>query len=116
MCHRLHLSGAGRVHAGPDESEIRGGQIPAKSNLLRAAGLEYVPSTDEDVCCGFGGSYSVDFPEISAEILKQKLDSVKKCGADVLVTDCPGCVLQIEGEHAQTRQSYPGEAHGRSRS
>jgi len=39
----------------------------------------------------------VDFPEISAEILKQKLDSVEKCGADVLVTDCPGCVLQLKG-------------------
>jgi len=65
--------------------------------LMEIAGLTYVPSANEEVCCGFGGSYSVDFPEISAEILKQKLDGVTKSGADILVTDCPGCVLQLRG-------------------
>jgi iron-sulfur cluster protein len=65
--------------------------------LIEIAGLTYVPSADEEVCCGFGGSYSVDFPEISAEILRQKLDSVTQSGADILVTDCPGCVLQLRG-------------------
>jgi Fe-S oxidoreductase len=65
--------------------------------LIEAAGHHYVPSRDEDVCCGFGGSYSIDFPEISAEILKKKLDNVAASGADTLVTDCPGCVLQLRG-------------------
>lgn len=65
--------------------------------LLETAGLDYVPCKDEDVCCGFGGSYSLEFPEISAEILRQKLDNVEKTGAGVLVTDCPGCVLQLRG-------------------
>ncbi len=65
--------------------------------LLEVAGLNYVPCADEDVCCGFGGSYSVDFPEISAEILKQKLAGVLESGADILASDCPGCVLQLRG-------------------
>ena len=65
--------------------------------VLRNAGLEYAPVRDEDVCCGFGGSYSVDFPEISAETVKRKLDFVEESGAEVLVTDCPGCVLQLRG-------------------
>lgn len=65
--------------------------------LIQKAGYTYVPSKDEDVCCGFGGSYSVDFPEISAEILKKKLDNVVASGAEILVTDCPGCVLQLRG-------------------
>ncbi len=65
--------------------------------LLTDAGLEYAPAEDEDACCGFGGSYSVDFPEISSEILKRKLDNVEKTGAEVLVTDCPGCVMQLRG-------------------
>ena len=65
--------------------------------LLTRAGLEYVPARDEDVCCGFGGSFSVDFPMLSAEILKEKLDHVEATGAEVLVTDCPGCVLQLQG-------------------
>jgi iron-sulfur cluster protein len=65
--------------------------------LIEIAGLNYVPSQDEDVCCGFGGSYSVDFPEISAEILKKKLDCIDQSQAEMLVTDCPGCVLQLRG-------------------
>jgi iron-sulfur cluster protein len=73
------------------------GVIQEPRKLLEIAGLNYVPSSDEDVCCGFGGSYSVDFPEISAEILKKKLDRVEQTHADLLVTDCPGCVLQLRG-------------------
>jgi Fe-S oxidoreductase len=65
--------------------------------LLGIAGLEYVKSKDEEVCCGFGGSFSVDFPEISAELLRRKLDGAESTGAEVLVTDCPGCVLQLRG-------------------
>jgi iron-sulfur cluster protein len=65
--------------------------------LIQKAGYIYAPSKDEDVCCGFGGSYSVDFPEISSEILKKKLDNVEASGADILVTDCPGCVMQLSG-------------------
>jgi len=73
------------------------GVIDQPRELIASSGHAYVPSEDEDVCCGFGGSYSVDFPEISAEILKKKLDNVEASGADILVTDCPGCVLQLRG-------------------
>jgi len=65
--------------------------------LIQLAGYTYVRSKDEDVCCGFGGSYSIDFPEISSEILKKKLDNVEDTAAELLVTDCPGCVLQLRG-------------------
>lgn len=65
--------------------------------LLATAGFEYVPTEDEDVCCGFGGSFSIDFPEISAELLKRKLDHLESATADIIVTDCPGCVLQLRG-------------------
>jgi len=65
--------------------------------LIRLAGHAYIPSRDEDVCCGFGGSYSVDFPEISAAILKKKLDTIEAADAELLVTDCPGCVMQLRG-------------------
>ncbi len=69
----------------------------APKELLREAGYDYRPYEDEEVCCGFGGSYSLDFPELSAAILERKLGQVEGTGADILVTDCPGCVLQLEG-------------------
>ncbi len=73
------------------------GVAEAPRKLIALAGHTYVPSKNEDVCCGFGGSYSVDFPEISAQILSKKLDHVEHTNAQVLVTDCPGCVLQLRG-------------------
>ena len=69
----------------------------APRKLIETAGYEYVQADGEEVCCGFGGSYSVDFPEISSRILDKKLTNVEKTGANRLVTDCPGCVLQLKG-------------------
>jgi iron-sulfur cluster protein len=65
--------------------------------LLALAGLDYRPATDEDVCCGMAGSFSLDFPELSAALLERKLNNVEATGAELLVTDCPGCVLQLKG-------------------
>ncbi|MDR3176720.1 MAG: LUD domain-containing protein [Desulfovibrio sp.] len=65
-------------------------------DLIRAAG-EYKESPEEDVCCGFGGTYSVKFPEISSRLLQKKLDNLESSGAGLLVTDCPGCVMQLRG-------------------
>ena len=73
------------------------GVVEAPRQLIELAGYTYVASKNEDVCCGFGGSYSVDFPEISAEILNKKLDHVGNTNAQILTTDCPGCVLQLRG-------------------
>jgi Fe-S oxidoreductase len=64
---------------------------------LIADAAEYVPCEEEEVCCGFGGTYSAKFPEISAQILDKKLEHVKETGADRLVVDCPGCVMQLRG-------------------
>ncbi len=65
--------------------------------LLARCNLDYVAAKDEDVCCGFSGSFSMDFPEISAELLNRKLHNIEGTGAQVVVTDCPGCVLQLRG-------------------
>ena len=65
--------------------------------LLQIAGTDYLPAADEEVCCGFSGSYSVDFPEMSALLLERKLENLTATGADLFVTDCPGCIMQLRG-------------------
>jgi Fe-S oxidoreductase len=52
---------------------------------------------DCDKCCGIGGSYSLKYPEISREVLKNKIENIKATEARTVVVDCPGCRLQIEG-------------------
>ncbi|SHN69059.1 L-lactate dehydrogenase (quinone) large subunit LdhH [Desulfovibrio litoralis] len=69
----------------------------APRNMIKDSGASYVPTAEEEVCCGFGGSYSVKFPEISAANLERKLNQYEAAGATTLVTDCPGCVLQLRG-------------------
>ena len=68
----------------------------APRELIKDA-AQYVPCEEEEVCCGFGGTYSAKFPEISAQLLEKKLNHVADTGAHTLVVDCPGCVMQLKG-------------------
>ncbi|BCG46537.1 Predicted L-lactate dehydrogenase, Fe-S oxidoreductase subunit YkgE / Predicted L-lactate dehydrogenase, Iron-sulfur cluster-binding subunit YkgF [Citrifermentans bremense] len=65
--------------------------------LLQKAGYQLEEMFECDTCCGMGGSYSMKLPEISAPILKRKLQNIKDTGAPVVAMDCPGCVMQIRG-------------------
>ena len=73
------------------------GVIEAPRRLIQASGFEFIPAEEEQTCCGFGGTYSSKFPEISAQILNKKLDDALKTGAEILTTECPGCVMQLRG-------------------
>ena len=64
--------------------------------LIRRA-ADYAPSAEEESCCGFGGTFSAKFPEISAELMRKKLANVAASGATRLVLDCPGCAMQLKG-------------------
>ncbi len=57
----------------------------------------YIKSEEEENCCGFGGTYSMKFPEISAKILENKLKNISATEANYLAVDCPGCVMQLGG-------------------
>lgn len=69
----------------------------APRELIKTGGMEYVECDEEEVCCGFGGTFSLKFPELSSELLNKKLNNVEETGADVLLTDCPGCIMQLRG-------------------
>ncbi len=65
--------------------------------LKRVRGLELVPLERADECCGFGGSFSVRFPEISGAMVKDKADFIEKTGVDVVVATDAGCLMNIGG-------------------
>jgi len=65
--------------------------------LRELVGVEITEMADCDKCCGFGGSYAIKYPEISQEVLKNKLENIVATGARTVAVDCPGCKLQIEG-------------------
>ncbi len=49
------------------------------------------------MCCGFGGSFSFDYPGISERLMTSKLDDVAATGSTEIVTDNQGCILQLRG-------------------
>ena len=59
------------------------------------AGAEINEMEDSNVCCGFGGTFSLDYPKISERILGHKLDHIRETGASTVVTDNPGCAMQL---------------------
>ena len=61
----------------------------------------YVPTDEEEVCCGFGGSYSLNFPAVSRTLLAKKMANLAAGGISAVATDCPGCVMQIRGGMAK---------------
>jgi len=75
----------------------RGLGVKDAPRALIEAGADYVRTGEEELCCGFGGTYSVKFPEISAQLLDKKLENYAAAGAARLVTECPGCVIQLRG-------------------
>ena len=75
----------------------RGLKVKEAPRELIAGAADYVPCEEEEVCCGFGGTYSMKFPEISGQLMDNKLKNIEATGASRLVVDCPGCVMQIKG-------------------
>lgn len=70
--------------------------------LLERSGAELVPLPRPDLCCGFGGTFSVRQPEVSLAMADDKLGGA--AAADALVTADPGCLMHLRGraEHERT--------------
>jgi len=65
--------------------------------LGRVAGLELREMADSNVCCGFGGTFCVKYPQISAHLVSNKVACIADTGADMLLGGDLGCLLNIAG-------------------
>jgi L-lactate dehydrogenase complex protein LldE len=65
--------------------------------LRKVRGLELEPLERFDECCGFGGSFSVRFPNISGAMVNDKAAFIEQTGADVMVATDAGCLMNIAG-------------------
>jgi glycolate oxidase iron-sulfur subunit len=74
---------------------VRGqGIVKQPRDLLRATG-RFVEMKDADVCCGGAGSFHMDYPGTAEKILDRKREHIEQTGAAVVVTGCPGCLIQL---------------------
>jgi L-lactate dehydrogenase complex protein LldE len=69
----------------------------AKSLLNAVKGLEFVSLKEEETCCGFGGAFTVTYPEVSRSMMENKVKDIVASGADTVVMCEPGCLMNVAG-------------------
>lgn len=74
---------------------VRGQGIRREPRELLAAAGTFVEMKNPDLCCAGAGSFHMDYPAISDRILAQKRANIEATGAAVVVTGCPGCLIQM---------------------
>ena len=65
--------------------------------LLRSVGAQIVEMTEPEVCCGFGGTFCVKYPEISVRMVSDKTRDIAATGASTVLAGDLGCLLTIAG-------------------
>ncbi len=97
--------------AGLREMGVKG---QPRALLGKVAGLSLAEMAECETCCGFGGTFSVKFGEISTRLADDKCRHVEASGADAVVLGDLGCMLNIEGRlrrrgHASTQVLHVAE-------
>jgi len=64
-------------------------------------GLELREAKDTEVCCGFGGLFSVKYPQISNSMVSDKVDRLSATGAPLVLSADLGCLMNIAGKAAR---------------
>jgi glycolate dehydrogenase iron-sulfur subunit len=91
-CHALHGQG---IHHQP------------RSLLSRIPGLVLVEPREAEVCCGSGGAWGLNHPELSQRLSRSKAKNLAATGADLVVTSNPGCLGQINDGLAMEAPHLP---------
>jgi len=65
--------------------------------ISKVRGAELVELKNAEACCGFGGTFSVKYPEISVAILDQKIEAIEQSKVQAVVASDASCLMQIGG-------------------
>jgi L-lactate dehydrogenase complex protein LldE len=65
--------------------------------IRNVRGAELVEIENAEACCGFGGTFSVKYPEISVAILDQKIEAIERANVQAVVSGDASCLMQIGG-------------------
>ena len=66
--------------------------------LASVGGLELAEMAEADVCCGFGGTFCVKYPEVSDAMVANKLANIVDAGAGLVLAGDLGCLLNMAGK------------------
>ena len=95
---KAQLSATAAYHdgcAGLREMRVRD---QPRALLASVSGLEIAELSEPEVCCGFGGTFCVKYPDVSDRITEKKTADICNTGADYLLAGDLGCLLTIGGK------------------
>lgn len=75
-----------------------GVQKQPRALLRHVAGIDFIEMRDADYCCGFGGTFSVKYPEISDAMVTDKVKNIMDTKADAVAGCDMGCLMNIQGK------------------
>ena len=73
--------------------------------LLRSIGARVVEMAEPEICCGFGGTFCVKYPEISVRMVSDKVRDIAATGAPTVLAGDLGCLLNIAGRLSREGRS-----------
>lgn len=97
----LHTSCSGRREMGT--------HLTSRALLDQLDGVDTVMQSHESECCGFGGTFAVRHPDISAAMASDKADALEATGAAVLVSADCGCLTNLNGTLAKRGSPLRGQ-------
>ncbi len=70
--------------------------------LDKVGGVNLLDWDNEELCCGFGGTFSVKMPDVSTAMADEKIKALEKSGADTLVSGDSSCLMHLAGRLRRT--------------
>ncbi len=97
--HRVEASYAGKVTYHDSCSGLRELGIKEQPRMLlnSVEGVSIMEMAEPEICCGFGGTFCVKYPEISVRMVDDKCKDIVASGADTLLAGDMGCLLNMAG-------------------
>jgi len=82
-------------HDACQSANVLGVHDEPRALLREVAGVEIVEMAESSVCCGFGGSFSFEYPEVANRVLERKLAKMDATGEDCVIADNPGYLTDL---------------------
>lgn len=95
-------TGRAVFHNGCHQRRELGVMNEPRELLGNVEGLEVVEWENEELCCGFGGTFSVKMPDVSVAMADEKIAALENSGADTLVSCDSSCLMHLEGRLRRT--------------
>ncbi len=96
------LEGRAVFHTGCHQRRELGVLDEPRKLLANVGGLDVLDWRNEELCCGFGGTFSVKMPDVSVAMADEKLKALGESGADTLVSCDSSCLMHLKGRLDRT--------------